>query len=324
MSDFTEARMHLGVEISGAGHHPGAASFLGVPGAADLLPMVRSAASQGLDHVVLPATVDLGAGPVPHDAVAAAAGVAPLVDAIGLIPTVPVAADGAVAAPLAELDHASAGRSGWEPVGTDWSAIDRAVAAVAEVPRVGAGGTRAPVVLRADTPESLPVVARWADVVRISAPGFSHRDGGLAATLDAARAARQRVRAAIAAAGRDADAVPVLLDVEVHLADDRHRAAADVVAMDAAVGRGTPPTPATVRVLGTTSTLAGFVERALRARAADGLTFLPLVLPEDLRRITHDLVPLLAGRGLYRGGRPGGLRTRLGLAPAAVARRASA
>ncbi|MDT7683911.1 MAG: hypothetical protein QOG57_4221, partial [Pseudonocardiales bacterium] len=68
-----------------------------------------------------------------------------------------------------------------------------------------------PVVLHlgdgSDEADAVPVIGRWADVVRVAAPD-----------LAASAAARQRVRAAVAAAGRDPDVVPVLLDVETLLA----------------------------------------------------------------------------------------------------------
>jgi alkanesulfonate monooxygenase SsuD/methylene tetrahydromethanopterin reductase-like flavin-dependent oxidoreductase (luciferase family) len=59
------------------------------------------------------------------------------------------------------------------------------------------------IVLRGDEPEALPVAAAWADVVRV-------------ATTDA----RDQVRAAVAAAGRDPDAVAVLLDIRADRAPE--------------------------------------------------------------------------------------------------------
>ena len=59
-----------------------------------------------------------------------------------------------------------------------------------------------PLVVVRDEPDALPVVARWADVVRVAAPD-----------LAAAHTAREQVRAVVAGAGRDPDAVAVLLDV---------------------------------------------------------------------------------------------------------------
>ncbi|OZM78817.1 hypothetical protein CFP66_29350 [Pseudonocardia sp. MH-G8] len=157
------------------------------------------------------------------------------------------------------------------------------------------------VVLRADEPEALPVAARWADAVRIAAPD-----------LPSAAAARDRVRAAVAAAGRDPEDVTVLLDVEVHLAPDRDRARRDLAELDALAGA---PLPASsVRVLGPPTDLADTIGAAVRVGAADGVTLVPLVLPADLDVVAGQVVPLLAGRGLLRTGRAGGsLRSRFGL-----------
>jgi|SRR5690349_2094417 len=59
-----------------------------------------------------------------------------------------------------------------------------------------------PLVVVRDEPDALPVVGRWADVVRVAAPD-----------LAAAHTAREQVRAVVAGAGRDPDGVAVLLDV---------------------------------------------------------------------------------------------------------------
>ncbi len=59
-----------------------------------------------------------------------------------------------------------------------------------------------PLVVLRDEPDALPIVAQWADVVRIAA-----------ADLAAAHTAREQVRAVVAGAGRDPETVAVLLDV---------------------------------------------------------------------------------------------------------------
>ena len=59
-----------------------------------------------------------------------------------------------------------------------------------------------PLVVVRDEPDALPVVARWADVVRVAAPD-----------LESAHTAREQVRAVVAGGGRDPGAVAVLLDV---------------------------------------------------------------------------------------------------------------
>jgi alkanesulfonate monooxygenase SsuD/methylene tetrahydromethanopterin reductase-like flavin-dependent oxidoreductase (luciferase family) len=326
MIAFTEARMHLAVELGGAGRHPGAFSRAGVdrdrsPDPAWLLGLTRDAASRGLDLVILadafrPAEVLPGV----VDVVASAAAIAPVVPSIGLVPQVSTADSEPflLSKAVAMLDVASSGRAGWEPVvpgsttgaglvaSTDllWreagvviEAVNGLWTAAGDEP---AGRPPKPLpltVIRADDPEALDVAARFADVVRIAAPG-----------LDVARTARDRVRHAAAAAGRDPDDLTVLLDVEVHLATDAAAARSSLRHLDAQAGE---LPPSSLRVVGSAPELANLVERTVSLRAADGITFLPLVLPTDLLVITGAVVPLLAGRGLFRTGRPGtGLRTR--------------
>lgn len=141
-----------------------------------------------------------------------------------------------------------------------------------------------PVVIR-EEPDSLPVIAAWADVVRVAAPD-----------LAAAHAARERVRAVVAAAGRDPDSVAVLLDVEALLGAD----------LD-------PLAPSSVLVTGGAAAVADLVEAAVRDGAADGVTLVPLALPGGLAAIADEVAPLLDARGLLNP-RRGTLRGRLGLA----------
>ena len=145
--------------------------------------------------------------------------------------------------------------------------------------------------MRADEPAALDVAARHADVVRIAAP-----------SLDIAHALRERVRAAAAAAGRRPDHLAVLLDVEVHLAGDAADARASLrqrdrtdaaAAVDAAGGRRGGGSGQPGRAHG------GHARRRRRS------SFLALGLPADLFAITGQVVPLLAGRGLFRTGSPG-------------------
>lgn len=156
-----------------------------------------------------------------------------------------------------------------------------------------------PLVVLGEEPESLAVAARWADVVRVAAPDPA-----------AAHAARARVRAAVAAAGRDPDSVAVLLDVEVLLASDPDsaRRALDDLDGDA------PLAPATLRVVDTPACLVGLVAEAVRGGAADGVTLVPLALPDGLRVIADEVAPRLSDAGL-RAPVPAGatLRDRFGL-----------
>jgi alkanesulfonate monooxygenase SsuD/methylene tetrahydromethanopterin reductase-like flavin-dependent oxidoreductase (luciferase family) len=295
MNAFTEARMHLGVELRGAGRHPAALRLGGVDPAALADPawwtrLVRDAAARGLDLVVLPEPSD-PAGVL--DAVTLAERIAPFVPGIGLVPQVEVAATEptVLAKAIATLDVVS---TGWEPVtSTNWREAGPVVEGVLEPGDDGVRRlphSRPLTVVRADGPAALDVAARRADVVRIAAP-----------SLDAAQDVRERVRAAATAAGRDPDDLTVLLDVEVHLAGH----AADAQASLRQLDRSGELPPSTLRVVGAAVELANLVERTVALRAADGITFLPLALPTDLLAITGQVVPLLAGRGLFRTGSPG-------------------
>ncbi|TWF79832.1 alkanesulfonate monooxygenase SsuD/methylene tetrahydromethanopterin reductase-like flavin-dependent oxidoreductase (luciferase family) [Pseudonocardia hierapolitana] len=366
MSPFTEARMHLAVELTAAGRHPAAARWARLDPAVLLsavhhVGMVRTAARRGLDLALLPHTFHPDGGPL-LDAVSLAARIAPVVPGIGLAPTATVTHTEPfhLSKAIATLDLVSSGRAGWEPavsrtqVEADlfgrkpaapaaelWREAADAIEVVVRlwdsweddaVIRDAAAGRyidrdklhyidfrgeffsvkgpsitpRPPqghplVVVRADEDEALPVAARWADVVRIAAPD-----------LPSAAAARERIRSAAADAGRDPDDLTVLLDVEVHLAADRHRARRDVAELDALSGAELPAS--SVRVLGPPTDLADLIGAAVRTRAADGVTLVPLVLPADLDVVADQVVPLLAGRGLLRTGSAGGsLRARFGL-----------
>jgi alkanesulfonate monooxygenase SsuD/methylene tetrahydromethanopterin reductase-like flavin-dependent oxidoreductase (luciferase family) len=120
------------------------------------------------------------------------------------------------------------------------------------------------IVLRGDEPEALPVAAAWADVVRV-------------ATTDA----RDQVRAAVAAAGRDPDAVAVLLDIRADRAPE--------VLVDA-------------------------VCAAVRDASMDGVTLIPGPGAAALDVVADEVVPRLLAAGL-REPDPAGptLRDRFGL-----------
>ncbi|HEX4359081.1 MAG TPA: LLM class flavin-dependent oxidoreductase [Pseudonocardia sp.] len=163
---------------------------------------------------------------------------------------------------------------------------------------------RPPVVVRADEPEALPVVARWAQVVRIAAPDLS-----------SAAAARARVREVVAAAGREPDEVAVLLDVETMLADTADQAHRALEQLDRWAGAERPAlrtdtqqAPAAAFV-GTPAGLADLIEEAFRGGAADGVTLVPLALPTGLRLIADALVPLLVEHDLRSAPGGGPLRT---------------
>ncbi|WP_433280027.1 LLM class flavin-dependent oxidoreductase [Pseudonocardia xinjiangensis] len=156
------------------------------------------------------------------------------------------------------------------------------------------------VVVRGDEPEALAVAAARADVVRVAA-----------ADLATAHTARERVRAAVAAAGRDPDAVAVLLDVEVLLGADAGSARRELDALDA----HRELAPSSLRVVDTAATLVDVITDAVAGGAADGVTAVPLALPSGVQAIAADVAPRLADRGLRTPVAPGAtLRDRFGLA----------
>ena len=174
-----------------------------------------------------------------------------------------------------------------------------------------------PLVVRADEPEALAVVARWAQVARIAAPDLS-----------SAAAARARVREAVAAAGRDPDEVAVLLDVETLLADTADQAHRTLEQLDGWAGaerfalRTYTQQAPTAAFVGTPAALADLIEEAFRGGAADGATLVPLALPTGLRLIADALVPLLVERDLRSapGGGPLRMPTQSKAVPGGAAR----
>lgn len=149
-----------------------------------------------------------------------------------------------------------------------------------------------PLVVVREEPDSLAVAARWADVVRIAAPD-----------LAAAHTARERIRTAVGAAGRDPDSVAVLLDVEYLLDVDENAARRDLDEL------GEHPAQ-TLRVVGAPDALV----EVLAEGATDGITAVPLALPSGLRVLADEVAPRLLAAGLRTPAHPQGtLRDRFGL-----------
>ncbi|WP_224390814.1 LLM class flavin-dependent oxidoreductase [Pseudonocardia sp. ICBG1293] len=154
-------------------------------------------------------------------------------------------------------------------------------------------------VLRGDEAEALATVGRYADVVRVAADSVA-----------AAAEARDRVRGAVAEAGRDPEQVTVLLDVETLLGDD---AAARLRELDALAPAGADPAPATLRHVGAPAELAALLRDAAEERAADGFVLVPLALPSGVGEIVDGLLPAL-GDVWTPAPYDGTLRDRFGLA----------
>ncbi|WP_454048580.1 LLM class flavin-dependent oxidoreductase [Cellulomonas sp. Marseille-Q8402] len=162
----------------------------------------------------------------------------------------------------------------------------------AAAPAPGAG-VRPLVVVPVTGPAGAAVAGRYADVARVAVP-----DPASGARL------RQLVRSAATAAGRRADAVRVLADVDVALADDRASAAARLDLVRAVERPGdAEPGRAGDRALvlaGTGADLAGVAADWVRAGAADGFVVRPSSPEADLDALVDRVVPALQQAGLFR------------------------
>ena len=356
-------RMHLAVELGGAGRHPGAWRLPGSDAdrlftAEHHVSLVRTAARGGLDLVALadsfaPPGDDPDALRGSLDAVAIAARVAPVVPGIGLVPTATVTHTEPfhLSKAIATLDLVSTGRAGWEPAvsrtraeaelfgrkdaadpATLWREAAEAIEVVVRLwdsweddavirdeptgrfvdrdrlhyidfsgeffsvkgPSITPRSPQAhpPIVLRGDEPHAVPVAARWADVVRIAAP-----------TVCAAGELRDQIRTAVADAGRNPDAVRVLLDVETLVGGD-------LAELDRLSPAGADTGPRGLRHVGDAAGLAALLRGA--RDVADGFTLVPLALPSGLDRIGEEVLPAL-GRD-WVPAPEGTLRERFGLA----------
>jgi alkanesulfonate monooxygenase SsuD/methylene tetrahydromethanopterin reductase-like flavin-dependent oxidoreductase (luciferase family) len=117
-----------------------------------------------------------------------------------------------------------------------------------------------------------------------------------------ARLARTALLHRTAEAGRDPDALRVLVRVAVDLGGGAGPGA-----------RSLPPAD-TVRVTGTAAELAGLLADWHAAGGADGFHLLPASAPADLPAVVHELVPTLRERGIFRTDYTGRtLRDHLGL-----------
>jgi len=127
------------------------------------------------------------------------------------------------------------------------------------------------------------------------------------ADLAGTQEAAGRVRDAAAAVGRE---VRVLASLRVVLGDDDADARRRADELEALGGDGAPA------FVGTADGLADALQRTASAQGGwlDGVELRPAALAEDLPRVTRDLAPRLAARGLLVPSPPGAtLRDRLGL-----------
>ncbi|WP_194835190.1 LLM class flavin-dependent oxidoreductase [Nocardia sp. XZ_19_369] len=127
------------------------------------------------------------------------------------------------------------------------------------------------VAVRAQDDASTGVAVQRADLIRIAADD-----------LEAARVLRTALRTAVRAADRDPDAVRVLLDVELHLADSPESAREEVAQLDRWAD---PGISTSVRHIGTPATLRELLGSIGASGAADGVVLRPLAVPATVDRL---------------------------------------
>src|SRR5690606_39150648 len=140
-----------------------------------------------------------------------------------------------------------------------------------------------------------------ADVVRVRAR-----------TLEEAAVARERVRLAVAEAGREPAAVRVLVDLFVVIGPDQESSAARLDLLrrleDEEVDEGS------LVVAGSPVALAVTIQDWVDSGAADGFVVRPAALATDLDAFVAAVVPVLQGSGYLRPAYPGAtLRATLAL-----------
>lgn len=119
------------------------------------------------------------------------------------------------------------------------------------------------------------------------------------------------MRQAVQAAGRDPDTVTVLLDVEVLTAATFEQGLVERAELD----RWAPHQPRTLAHTGTVETLADLLGEVQQARAADGVTLVPLALPSGMDQVAAHVLPALRAAGVAAPAATPGttLRDRFGL-----------
>ncbi|MGV9408504.1 hypothetical protein ACWDOP_01215 [Nocardia sp. NPDC003693] len=116
-------------------------------------------------------------------------------------------------------------------------------------------------------------------------------------TTDLLRTKRRTAqwKADAAAAGRGPADTIVLVDLEVIIAEDVSSAHRALERLDALVD--SPPSPATLRYIGTPAGLAGLISDIYAAKVADGVVLLPLANAKILAHIVSGTLPALAAAG---------------------------
>ncbi|QCQ93507.1 LLM class flavin-dependent oxidoreductase [Rhodococcus sp. SGAir0479] len=133
-------------------------------------------------------------------------------------------------------------------------------------------------------PDTLDLAAEPAVVHRVRA-----------ADLREVQQIRARIRSAVAADGRDPDAVAVLVDIETLIGADSRSARAELALLDET--SSVPHQPSSLSYIGTAEGLASLIADIHAADVADGVTLLPLALPRVLERVVDGTLPWLERRG---------------------------
>ena len=142
-----------------------------------------------------------------------------------------------------------------------------------------------PVVVHVVGDESLALAAERADIVLSDA-----------ADPAAAAVTRERIDAAVVAAGRHVAAVHVLAIVDVLLADTAEEAAATRARLD----DRSPAPPSTLGVVGSPAALVELFDAWSPFARVDGFLIRPAVLGSTLQQLVDHVVPALQDRGLFR------------------------
>ncbi|WP_330256077.1 hypothetical protein OG874_16830 [Nocardia sp. NBC_00565] len=117
-----------------------------------------------------------------------------------------------------------------------------------------------------------------------------------AADLRAAQQQTARIKSAAAVAGRDPAGISVLVDIEVIIAADAPGARQRMARLDEMLD--IPWVPRSIHYVGTPTGLAGLIADIHAVHVADGVTLLPLELPEVLGHIAFETLPWLESIGV--------------------------
>lgn len=221
------------------------------------------------------------------DAALAATRLAHHTDSITIAAGVPlgVSQPQAVAGAVGSVHKATKGRAAWQVEASELNpvnpqAVDQVLASFnTPNPRTGAVPSRPTIVVPVRTDADVEIAAARADVARIAT-----------SDIDQARALRDQIRELAHRFGRDADAVKVIVDTHVVLADDQAAAQARFDLFEAIQG---VPQPPSLTIIGTAAQAITTVEKWIEAGAVDGVAFIPGSVPTDVLALARNVLPAL-------------------------------